>query len=235
MLQIAEQVRRTRGRPPIRSDEETRRLLIEAAAEEFQANGYAGTCMAAVAQRAGVSTKTVYRLIPNKADLLTRVVSDRIGQFVLEIEPDALDALPLPDALERMLLAYGTLVLSERTIAMHRLVIRECDQFPEVAAAFYEAAIRRANDAMARWMRRQRERGLIALEDPQAAAGMLRGMMSMDPRGHARTTHRPRSGGNSHASETVRTAFSRRLLGAMKVVVGRRIFRWRLRRPDQAR
>jgi AcrR family transcriptional regulator len=70
MLQIAEQVRRTRGRPPIRSDEETRRLLIEAAAEEFQANGYAGTCMAAVAQRAGVSTKTVYRLIPNKADLL---------------------------------------------------------------------------------------------------------------------------------------------------------------------
>ena len=181
MVQIAEQVRRTRGRPPIRSDEATRRLLIEAAAEEFQANGYAGTCMAAVAQRAGVSTKTIYRLIPNKADLLTRVVSDRIGQFVLEIEPDALDTLPLPEALERMLLAYGTLTLSERTIAMHRLVIRECDQFPEVAAAFYEAAIRRANDAMARWLRRQRERGLIALEDPQAAAGMLRGMMSMDP------------------------------------------------------
>ena len=100
---------------------------------------------------------------------------------MLEIEPDALDALPLPEALERMLLAYGTLVLSERTIAMHRLVIRECDQFPEVAAAFYEAAIRRANDAMARWLRRQCERGLIALEDPQTAAGMLRGMMSMDP------------------------------------------------------
>src|ERR1700730_5052142 len=142
MVQIAEQVRRTRGRPPTRSDEATRRLLIEAAAEEFQSNGDAGTCMADVAQRAGVSTKTVYRLIPNKADLLTRVVSDRIGQFVLEIEPDALDALPLPEALERMLLAYGTLVLSERTIAMHRLVIRECDQFPEVAAAFYETAIR---------------------------------------------------------------------------------------------
>src|ERR1700730_2067932 len=181
MVQIAEQVRRTRGRPPIRSDEETRRLLIAAAEEEFQANGYAGTCMAAVAERAGVSTKTVYRLIPNKADLLTRVVSDRIGQFVLECEAAGLYALPLPEALERMLLAYGTLVLSERTIAMHRLVIRECDQFPEVAAAFYEAAIRRGNDAMARWLRRQCERGLIALEDPQTAAGMLRGMMSMDP------------------------------------------------------
>src|ERR1700733_14297732 len=84
MVQIAEQVRRTRGRPPTRTDEETRRLLIEAAAEEFQANGYAGRCIAAMAQRAGVSTETIYRLIPNKADLLTRVVSDRIGHSCLK-------------------------------------------------------------------------------------------------------------------------------------------------------
>src|SRR5580704_16624071 len=99
MVQIAEQVRRPRGRPPKRSEEETRRVLIEAAAAEFEAKGYAATSMADVAQRAAVSTKTVYRLIPNKADLLTRVVSDRIGQFVVEIEPDALDALALPEAL----------------------------------------------------------------------------------------------------------------------------------------
>ena len=130
MVQIAEQARRPRGRPPTRSDEDTRRLLIEAAAAEFEMKGYAATCMADVAQRAGVSTKTVYRLIPNKADLLTRVVSDHIGKFMLAIDADALDALPTSDALERMLIAYGTLMLSQRTIAMHRLVIWECNQFP---------------------------------------------------------------------------------------------------------
>jgi hypothetical protein len=64
---------------------------------------------------------------------------------------------------------------------MHRLVIRECDQFPEVATAFYQFAIRRANGAMAAWLRRQCELGLIIVDDPQVAAGMLRGMMSMDP------------------------------------------------------
>jgi AcrR family transcriptional regulator len=181
MVQIAEQTRRPRGRPPMRSDEETRRVLIEAAAEEFEMNGYAATSMAAVAQRAGVSTKTIYRLIPNKADLLTRVVSDRIGQFMLEIDADALDTLPTSEALERMLIAYGTLTLSRRTIAMHRLVIRECAQFPELATAFYHAAIRRANDGMAAWLRRQRDRGSIELDDLDVAAGMLRGMMSMDP------------------------------------------------------
>jgi AcrR family transcriptional regulator len=181
MVEIAEQTRRPRGRPRLRSDEESRRVLLEAAAEEFQMKGYAATSMADVAQRAGVSTKTVYRLIPNKADLLTRVVSDRIGQFMLEIDADALDALPTAQALERMLIAYGTLTLSRRTIAMYRLVIRESDQFPEVATAFYRIAIRRTGEGMATWLRRQCERGLIKLDDPDLAADMLRGMMSMDP------------------------------------------------------
>jgi hypothetical protein len=37
-----------------------------AAAAEFEMKGYAATCMADVAQRVGVSTKTVYRLIPTR-------------------------------------------------------------------------------------------------------------------------------------------------------------------------
>jgi AcrR family transcriptional regulator len=191
MVQIAEQVRRPRGRPPARSDEETRRVLIEAAAEGFEANGYAGTCMADVAERAGVSTKTVYRLFPNKAELLTRVVSERIGQFMLEIDAEALDALPIAEALERMLFAYGTLTLSQRTIAMHRLVLRECGEFPEVATVFYEAAIRRSTEGMAAWLRRQCERGLIKLDDPLMAAGMLRGMMTLDPQRAVMLGQRP--------------------------------------------
>ena len=62
------EAKRCRGRPQIRSDEETRHLIVEAAAEEFHANGYAATGIADVAKRAGVSTKTLYRLIPTKAE-----------------------------------------------------------------------------------------------------------------------------------------------------------------------
>ena len=191
MVEIAEQTRRPRGRPQIRRDEETRGLLVEAARQEFLAKGYAGTCMNDVAQRAGVSTKTVYRLIPNKADLLRRVISDTIGKFMINIDAEALDALSTSEALDRLLVAYGTLTLSDETIAMNRLVIRECDQFPEIAAAFYEAAIQRTTDAMAGWLRRQCERGQIALGDPQAAAGMLRGMMTMEPQRAVMLGQRP--------------------------------------------
>jgi AcrR family transcriptional regulator len=181
MRQNEETLPRSRGRPQIRPDEETRQLVIEAARQEFQANGYAGASMASVAQRAGVSTKTMYRLIPTKADLFRSVVSDRISRFMLEIDTDALDSLPLQDALERMLTAYGSLTLNQETVAIYRLVLGESDRFPELAATFYDVAVRRTSSAMESWLERQCRRGLIALEDLPAATSMLRGMMIMEP------------------------------------------------------
>ena len=76
-------LRRPRGRPQVRPDEETLQLIVEAARQEFLASGYAATTMCAVAERAGTSTKTVYRLIPNKAELFKNVISTRIGQFMV--------------------------------------------------------------------------------------------------------------------------------------------------------
>jgi AcrR family transcriptional regulator len=181
MRQNVQTVQRSRGRPQIRPDEETCQLVIEAARQEFLANGYAGASIVAVAQRAGVSTKTLYRLIPAKADLFRSVVSDRISRFILDIDAAALDALSVEEALERILVAYGSLTLSGETIAMYRLVLGECDRFPEIAATFYEVAIRGTSKAMESCLKRQCDRGSIALEDVSAATGMLRGMMIMEP------------------------------------------------------
>ena len=181
MVQIQQSVKRPRGRPQIRCDEDTRQLIVEAAAKEFQAKGYAATCIGDVAQRAGVSTRTLYRLIPTKASLFRAVVTDSIDGFMLAIDEQVLATLTLEAALERILAEFGRLTLSEETIAINRLVIGECERFPEIAAAFYEAAIQRVSDAMANWLRRQGEQGLIKLDDPQMAAGLLRGMMILDP------------------------------------------------------
>lgn len=53
-----------------------------------------------------------------------------------------------------------------------RLVIGESDRFPEIATSFYEQAILRTNALMEDWLRRQVDRGLIALDDPHLACGM---------------------------------------------------------------
>jgi AcrR family transcriptional regulator len=181
MRQIQAVPSRPRGRPQLRCDEDTLHLIVEAAAGEFQKSGYAGTSMATVAQRAGISTKTMYRLIPTKADLFTEVVTDRIGLFMLAIDEEAIDASDLEGALGRILTAYGQLTLNPQTIALSRLVISESDRFPEIANAFYDKAVERTSLAMAAWLARQSERGIIQLENPAMAVGMLRGMMVMEP------------------------------------------------------
>jgi len=191
MLRTEERVRRPRGRPQVRPDEETVQLLIKAANAEFQRYGYAGTGIGAVAQRAGVSTKTLYRLIPTKADLFTLVVSDRIGRFMLAIDDRELDGLESAEALQCILVAYGRLTLSAETITINRLVLGESDRFPEIAAAFYEHAIVRTTSRISNWLERETERGRLRVVDPLAAAGMLRGMMAMEPQRAVMLGQRP--------------------------------------------
>ncbi len=96
VVENANEARRSRGRPQIRPDEETLALIVQAAREEFLARGYAGASMNAVAQRAGVSTKTLYRLAPSKAELFRNVVSERIGEFMLAIDEKQVGALDTP-------------------------------------------------------------------------------------------------------------------------------------------
>lgn len=191
MVQNNKIEKRSRGRPQVRCDEDTRNIIIEAANRQFHENGYAAASIAAIAQEAGVSTKTLYRLFPTKADVFSDLISDRIARFLLALDVGTLATTDLRQGLERMLTAYGMLTLSDDTITITRLVIGESDRFPEIAASFYEQAIVKTNNLMEDWLRKQADRGALALADPHAACGMLRGMMVMEPQRAAMLRQKP--------------------------------------------
>jgi hypothetical protein len=130
-------------------------------------------------------------LFPAKADLFKAMLSSRIGSFVLALDPGSLANTGVKEGLERILAAYGTLALSEDTIAISRLVIGESDRFPEIATSFYDEAILKTNTLMEDWLRLQVERKLIALSDLHAACSMLRGMMIMEPQRAAMLRQKP--------------------------------------------
>jgi AcrR family transcriptional regulator len=173
--------KRGRGRPQVRCDEDTKAIIIDAANDQFKKAGYASANIGTIAQTAGVSTKTLYRLFPAKADLFSELISAKIGQYFLGLDEKSLKSMGVRDGLERLLLAYGRLTLSSDTIAITRLVLSESDRFPEIAKVFYEQAITRTSVVMEKWLSLQSERGLITLQDPAMATGMLRGMMVMEP------------------------------------------------------
>ncbi|KAA0695481.1 TetR/AcrR family transcriptional regulator [Neorhizobium sp. P12A] len=178
-IQIIE--KRSRGRPQLRCDDDTRAVILEAAKAQFLENGYAAANISAIAQAAGVSTKTLYRLFPAKTDLFSSIISSKIGEFLLCLDDSVLAAMELEEGLRRILTSYGVLTLSQETIGITRLVLGESDRFQEIANTFYETAIVGTNAIMEKWLMAQCDKGLIKLEDPRTATGMLRGMMIMEP------------------------------------------------------
>ena len=175
------EVRRGRGRPQARCDEDTRAVIMEAAHREFASYGYATTSMESVARRAGVSTKTLYRLIPTKAALFEAMITERIDRFASVIRLRACDGRDVKAALRGALIVCGELVLDGEVIALQRLILADSEKFPEIAETFYHKAIRRTERTLADWLQALSERGLIRIDDAEATAGMLLGMLVYQP------------------------------------------------------
>src|ERR1700757_1373467 len=173
--------RRGRGRQQQRCDEETRAIILEAARAEFAQAGYAATSMESVARRAGVSTKTLYRLVPNKAALFEAMITERTDRFVSIVNLRGCKADDVEVALTEALIICGELLLDSEVITIQRVILGDSDKFPEIAETFYHKAIRRTEDALADWLPRQQKRGALALDDAQSAAGMLLGMLAFQP------------------------------------------------------
>src|SRR3954454_14328642 len=178
----ADRERRLRGRPQVRPDCETRQLIYEAARHEFSENGYAATSIESVARRAGVSTKTLYRLIPKKAALFAGMTSDRIDRFLSEINLESIDHAELDEALFAALMACADLALDKEVVALQSMVLQEPGKFSELAGAFYRNGIQRAVKALADWLTAQQKRGLFEIDDAEEVAGMLLGMVADAPR-----------------------------------------------------
>jgi AcrR family transcriptional regulator len=172
---------RARGRPQLRPDAETRQIIYDAARHEFAGNGYAATSMEAVARLAGVSTKTLYRLIPNKAKLFEGMVSDRLDRFLSDFNLHAVDHADIAEALHAALMSCAELMLDEDVIGLQRMILQETGKFSDLAGTFYNNGIKRTAAALADWLRMQQKRGLIVLDDADEAAGMLLGMLSSAP------------------------------------------------------
>jgi len=184
-------VRRCRGRPQARPDEETRAILLEAARKEFASSGFAASSMESVARRAGVSTKTLYRLIPTKAALFEATVSDRMERFVSGVRFRACDGSDIEGALREALVICGELILDPEVLALQRTILAESEKFPEIAETFYRNAMQRTVATLANWLKVQHQRGLIAVADPHETAGVLLGMLVFQPQRDVHFGHKP--------------------------------------------
>jgi TetR/AcrR family transcriptional repressor of mexJK operon len=148
-----------------------RRQILEGARRAFAELGYERTSVDLVASRAGVSKATVYNHFEDKKALFVACFSEEVdamrdGLLALLREPEG--------EVEAALLVIGeqtmTLRLSSAVECLYRHTIAEAARFPEIGRYLFERGPQVFHDALASYLRRWQEKGVLRIDDPRAAA-----------------------------------------------------------------
>lgn len=180
-----------RKTPRQQRSRETVAVILEAAAQVFQREGYAGTTTNHVAQRAGVSIGSVYQYFPDK-DALLVALAERELAHAADLVTATLDRLEAEAApLGRLLAELVTEVAAAHTDrpALHRLLFEQAPRPPELVVRFRDAERRLATTLAGHLARLDQGRDsgrdwqLVALLAMQGITAQLHGAVLDPPAG----------------------------------------------------
>ncbi len=157
--------------------------LLDTALDLFLQIGYANTSIAKIATAAGVSTRTIYSLYTNKADLMVAAVSRMVNQDLLEINKVSQFANASP---EKTLPAICKIVLeritSDKIISLYRMGVAEGFRFPELAKKMQLCGPKRIETIIAEYLEQQSALGVLHIVNAQQSASLFLHMLISEPR-----------------------------------------------------
>src|SRR4249920_895687 len=155
------------GRP---KDPEKRAAILEAAMALFPARGYDGVSMDAIAQQAGVSKLTVYSHFADKEALFSAAVSECCEQQLPHqvFEPSL--EQPVREALTAIAHGFMDLIMDERAVTLHRIMVGQAGQIGRLTELFFDAGPRRTLLDMEKFLRQAHESGSLQVPHPDRAA-----------------------------------------------------------------
>ncbi len=165
-----------RGRPPAREVATRAERLLDVATEVFLEQGFKGASMSEIARRAGASKQTLYARYPSKAALFAALVERKASHLFEAIGP-----LGEGRTLRETLVHCGSelleLIVTDDARGVHRVVIAECMEFPELGEIFWERGPGRTRAMLANYLRAQQKLGNIECGDPEQAVEVLLGLI----------------------------------------------------------
>ena len=165
-----EGIKRGPGRPQAIAPAERREKIIDVAGSIFIAEGYSSTNMETIAQRCGMSKKTLYQVFESKEALFAALICDVRRYEDTSQQAQATDA----DNLSGTLLRIAEWTLAPRQIGLTRLVIAESLAAPALAEQFRGHAIeqgrRMIRESLARTWKKDRKKSAAQIEAMAAFA-----------------------------------------------------------------
>ena len=165
------------GRPPLRSEAETRAVIVAAAANAFLGSGYIRTGVDTIAKAAGVSTRTLYRLFAAKSDLIKYAMEGRIDAAFGRLDAARVAGADPRTSLELLLAGYAELLLSDEAVRLIRLIIAERQEVPALVES-YRQATARITGVFDVWVGEQQRSGFLRPGNAEMVAHLLRGTIN---------------------------------------------------------
>lgn len=187
---------------------DTRSRLLHAAVEVLDGGGYGAASVAAIAERAGIATGTLYRHFPSKAELFVEVFRAIAEQELTAMHEAATPTRGIGDGLDAVVATFAGRALSRPRLAW-ALVYEPLDPPVDAERLAYR---RRYVDRMAAFVRDGVERGELPDQDPDTTAAALVGAIVEALVGPLS----PVAGGNADPDVVIEglTAFCRRAIGS---------------------
>jgi TetR/AcrR family transcriptional regulator of autoinduction and epiphytic fitness len=152
------------------SEEERRTYLIDAAERVFLEQGFHTATMQDIAQQAGMSKKTLYQIFASKTALFDALLNDRFSVFTVTIEDDVRPPRAVLTDVLRRSVAHA---LTERQVAIVRLMVAESPRSSEIGAALDRLGAGPRKGALGQWLAAKTAEGALNVADPYETASLL--------------------------------------------------------------
>ena len=151
--------------------------ILEVAGHLFVCDGYDAVTMDGLAEAVPVSKATLYNHFKDKKDLFQAVISGRCRNLTNALEKD-LDVGQDPvKVLTNIAKQFLKLILAPDAINMHRIMIAEANDFPDLGKMFYQTGPLRSHALLAEYLSKLKATEGWRIKDPELSAGMFFSML----------------------------------------------------------
>jgi AcrR family transcriptional regulator len=196
-------IRRTR-----RGDDKSEQIR-STATELFLGRGYDGVSVDEIVRSVGGSKTNIYNHFYNKEGLFLAIVKGLCEDLLASFVTIDVSALDVEEGLRTLALALLGILLQDRHLAFHRLIIAETARFPALGRAWFESGPEKSRSIIAHFIKKQQRAGRLRRSDPHQSATLFHDMIIFDLLHRAMLGDKPSDDEIRHRIDTAIDAFLR--------------------------
>lgn len=165
----------------IEANDPKRQAILNAATHMFLQHGFHKVSMDKIAHAAPVSKATLYNHFDSKDTLFAAaVIFDLCKNLLQTLETAEPDTNPIEKNLRTIAEAFVDLIFTEEALALYRLVIAECRDFPELARLIYNGAPTQALNRLQNYLDKLNENPRFSIRNTPYSADAFFSLLKGD-------------------------------------------------------